>query len=300
MLTRGIWGLYDSESPNVKVLITGANGFIGSSLSRGLRQAGCEVVCFSRSLPVDHLAWDVAWIQGDLIHGIQFNEPVDYIVHCAAVQNFQKMPIRDFIELNLDMTQHVADFGRRAGVKGVIFTSSISLHGDIPGDRVDESTGRINPNPYGLSKHLCELLLRECQEYFPVIALRLCGVVGPDAKNVWLSKVLSSARLGEPIGIVNRDRPFNNIVHTDDLLTFLSRLMTQGFSGFHAFPVASCIPLTIRNVVAGIIAATYSSSQIIDNGTTDNSFTISNDYAMRLFGYEPQTVSANLKKYASA
>jgi nucleoside-diphosphate-sugar epimerase len=180
-----------------------------------------------------------------------------------------------------------------------MFTSSISLHGDIPGDTVDENTGRINTNHYGLSKYLCELVLQEYQNFFPVAALRLCGVVGPNAKNVWLSKVLSNARRGEPISIVNRDRAFNNIVHIDDLLDFLLRLMECGFSGFHAFPMASSAPRSIRDVVTEIIEATHSSSEIIDNGTTENSFVISNEYAMREFGYEPSTVSANLKKYAS-
>jgi UDP-glucose 4-epimerase len=198
------------------------------------------------------------------------------------------------------MTENIARYGKKAGIKGLIFASSISLHGDIRVDIVDETTDRINPTPYGLSKHLCELVLQDYQALFPVIALRLCGVLGHGAKNAWLSRVLEKARQGEAIGIVNADRAFNNIVHKDDLLVFLLQLMAHGFSGFHAFPIASHDSLSVKSVVAEIIAATHSSSEIVDCGITDNSFTISNEYAMKEFRYEPSDVTANLKKYVQA
>jgi nucleoside-diphosphate-sugar epimerase len=292
--------LYDGGVKKVRVLITGASGFVGRALVKGLRQQGeHDVIAFSRILPPDYQQLDVKWVQGDLQNEIQLNERVDYIVHCAAIQNFKDLPVRDFIDANLAMTENVARYGKKIGVKGLFFTSTVSLHGEIRENVVDEKTDSINPSLYGLSKHLCELLLQEYQEYFPVIAIRLCGVIGSGAKNVWLASVLSKAQDGEPVSIVNPDCPFNNIVHTDDLVNFLPLLMADGFAGFHAFPIASSNPLSIKNVVTEIIKSSNSNSEIIDSGVTDNSFIISNDYAMREFGYEPSDVVTNLRKFAS-
>jgi nucleoside-diphosphate-sugar epimerase len=278
-------------------LITGVNGFVGRALARGMQQGEHEVIGFSRTLPTDCHDLKINWIQGDLINEIHLNEGIDYIVHCAAIQNCQSLSVREFIDANLKMTENVARYGKKMGVKGLIFTSSISLHGEIRGNIVNINTDRINPSPYGLSKYLCELVLQEYQEYFPVVALRLCGVVGRGARNIWLSRVLALAECGEDITIYNSDMPFNNILHTYDLLGFLSLLLERGFNGFSAFPIASVEPISIREVVDEVVKGLSSNSRIIDKGSFENSFIISSEFASSHFGYIPSPVRDSLRKY---
>lgn len=283
----------------MKILVTGAGGFVGGIIATELQgRGGYDVIGIYRSRQPDHQHPAITWAQADLRNGVPLDGGVDYIVHCAAVQDHRGMPIREFIDANLAMTENLARHGRKTGIKGFVFLSSISLHGEIRGDVVDEHTDRINPTPYGESKHLCELLLREYHDAFPVAALRLCGVGGRGAKHIWLARVLAQARRGEDIGIVNADRPFNNIVHTDDLCALLGTLLRRGFDGFQAFPIASRATLPVQEVVAEIVRAVSSPSKIIDNGRTVNSFIVSNDYAMNRYGYEPSEVVVNVRKFA--
>lgn len=282
----------------MKVLVTGVSGFIAGILARELhRQEGIEVIGLSRSRVSDVRFSDMRVINCDLQKEIALEDEVDYIVHCAAIQNSKDMSAKDFIESNLEMITNIALYGKKVGVKGLFFTSSIDLYGDVKTDIVTENTDRINPSLYGISKYLCELLLQEYQTYFPVVALRLCGVVGPGAVNGWVASALMKAKRGEPIGIVNADRLFNNILHTDDICRFIQELINNGFTGFTAFPLASKQPLTIKNMVSEMIMETGSHSEIVDYGVTNNSFMISNDFAINHFDFKPSDVLANLKKF---
>jgi nucleoside-diphosphate-sugar epimerase len=237
--------------------------------------------------------------QCDLRDGVNLVEPVDYIVHCAAVQECAGSSDKKFIDANLAITENVAQYARQVGVKGVIFASSISYYGNVECRVVDENTDRINPSLYGVSKYLCELVLQEYKEYFPVVALRLCGVVGRGSMNNWLSRVRLLAERDEDIPIVNSVMPFNNVLHTDDLLSFMSLLIENGFSGFNAFPIASCEPITIQETVNEVVKGLNSRSKIIDKGSNGNSFIISSEFASRHFGYIPSLVRDNLQKFTA-
>jgi UDP-glucose 4-epimerase len=283
----------------MNILVTGASGFLGRALAEGLHRAGgYDVVGLSRTVPQDACGCGMRRVRCDLTGEISIDCNVDYIVHCAALQEPAGMPVREFVETNLAMTANVLQFARRAGARGIVFTSSVALHGDVRGGRLDETTDRINPSVYGVSKYLCELLLQEFQAAIPTVALRLCGVVGPGADKCWIARVLAKAVRGEEIGIVNGAAAFNNVMHTDDLLRFLRVLFANGFSGFTAFPIASHSPLSVREAVTELLRASGSTSGIVDHGDRAGSFVISNSFAMDHFQYEPTAVADNLKKFA--
>lgn len=281
----------------MKIFVTGAGGFIGHILADGLQQGGHEVIGLYRSSGPRLPSTGIVRLEWDLSRGIPLADEVDYIVHCAALQNPSGISVKEFIDTNLAMTENVLLYAKRSGVKGVIFTSSVSLHGEVRSGLVSENTDRVNPSVYGVSKYLCELMLRDCAAQIPSVSLRLCGVIGSGADKCWLANLLAKAVRGEDIQIVNKDGLFNNVVHTDDLLQLLLSLLANGFSGFNAFPIASKSPVSIAAVVNEIISATGSCSKMIDNGLTANSFTISNDVAVSGFHYQPSGVVDNLQKF---
>jgi nucleoside-diphosphate-sugar epimerase len=282
----------------MRILVTGAGGFIGGALAHGLMATRDHEVIgmYCKTLP-DLKVPGLKMQQCDLTYGVNLDGPVDFIVHCAALQEFEGIPVNDYVTANLAIIENVARYGKQAGVKGVIFASSISLHGEITCGVVDEHTDRTNPTVYGISKYLCEAVLQDYEAYFPVVALRLCGVVGRGAKNIWLSKVRALAERGEDITIFNPDKQFNNILHTDDLLHFLLLLIEKGFTGFNAFPVASIESLSMRDVVNEIVEGLNSHSRIIDKGPSGNPFLISSEYAINRFGYIPSKVLDSLRKF---
>jgi nucleoside-diphosphate-sugar epimerase len=284
----------------VRILVTGAGGFIGGVLARALsKRGGHEVVGLSRSITSAELRQGVKWVQADLVQDTVPDMEIDYVVHCATIQDVGTLSVKEFIDANLAMTEKIARFGKRNGVRGLIFTSSISLHGEIRGVLVDENTGIINPSPYGISKQLCEQLLRGYMGAFPIVAMRLCGVVGPGAVNGFLARMRLKAIADEPVVIYNSDRLFNNIVHTDDLINLILSLFVRGFSGFNAFPVASTNPISIHAAVTELIKAVRSKSEIVDNRLSTESFIVSSEMARSLFQYNPCDVVTNIHKFVN-
>ncbi len=284
----------------MKIIVTGASGFVGRIIAEGLQANGNHtIIALYRNKPPEMCENGVLWLKNDLAREIPLVGDADYIVHCAAVHNFQEMSLQEFIDINLAMMGNVILCAKRAGVKGIVFTSSIDIYGEVKSKFVDEKTDRINPTIYGVSKYLCECMLQDCQNILPSVSLRLCGIVGPGAKKGWIAKVLAQAVCGEEIGIVNENGWFNNVVHTDDLLQFLLTLISNGFYGFNAFPVASKNSVTIKDAVIEIIKVTGSCSKIINNGLSANSFVIGNELAINYFNYGPADVLANIIKYAN-
>jgi nucleoside-diphosphate-sugar epimerase len=283
----------------MRILVTGADGFIGRIIAEGLqKRGGYEVVGLCRAgIPEKNLP-GMTWVVSDLLsREVPLLQDLDYIVHTASVQDSRGLTISDFIGMNLAMTENVANLGRRAGVKGVVHTSSIDVHGEVRSGILDENTDRINPSLYGVSKYLCERLLEENCSSFSTISLRLCGVIGPGAHRGWIASVLAHAIAGESIGIYNETEMFNNVIHTDDILQLLLILFTSGFTGFKAFPIASSGSVPIRNVVEQIVEAVGSSSKIVSTAAKAKPFMISSCFAMDRFMYAPTAVSDNLGKY---
>lgn len=282
----------------MKVLVTGVGGFIGGTLARGFVEVGkLEVIGLYHNTVPEVIVPGLRIQRCDLRSGVNLTETVDFIVHCAAIQQQECLSVKNFIDANLAMTESVAGYARQVGAKGLILISSISLHGEIKCGIVDEHTSRINPTLYGISKYLCEEVLRDYEVYFPTVALRLCGVVGSGAKNIWLSRVRDFANCGEDIAIFNSHAEFNNILHADDVLRFMMLLFEREFTGFNAFPIGSMAPMSIREVIEETVKGLKSHSRIIDEGVRGDSFLISSDYAIKNFGYMPAQVRESLRKY---
>ncbi len=154
----------------MKVLVTGATGFIGSELVRHLLAAGDEVVILRRPASrlnqlgssaslVVHRLGDVR----DPIDVLDAMEGIDAVYHTAAYVGFAGK--RDAVRLhdvNVGGTAHVVNAAVRQGVRRVVFTSSIAALGRAsgPGTLIDESNPwHASPYDtlYARSKHLGEL-----------------------------------------------------------------------------------------------------------------------------------------------
>lgn len=129
------------------------------------------------------------------------------------------------------------------------------------------------------------------------MAIRLPGVVGPNAHRNWLAKVLKHAILSENITIYNPNAKFNNAVHVHELAKFISTLLNTTWTGFHAMPIGSDGYITINDVVNLIINHCKSKSVINIVDEKLNSFTISSKYAQDILNYCPSNIIDTIIKY---
>lgn len=286
----------------MRVLISGAGGFVGGHLARGLSRRGHDVVALVRR------RWPAALErqQGLRIEQLDLAQsrhissgPYDAVLHCAAAIPSVVCDEDELMRINIESSRHVFDQALSPRSAALIFCSSMSVYGHIDDDVVNETTPVRDPNVYGRSKLECERLLYELSRIHPglrALSIRLPGVVGPGSHDNFLSDTKARLAAGEQIVVRNPEALFNNVIHVDDLERFVERLLGSLPVGHRVATVASEQPLPIRDVV-GILEAAAGRVGEVRYEFGRRTFLISNERA-RTLGYDPATVHDCVERFA--
>ncbi|HMC38533.1 MAG TPA: hopanoid-associated sugar epimerase [Acidimicrobiales bacterium] len=173
-----------------RVLITGANGFIGSAVTRLVLQQGYHVTTLiepgtdTRNLE----GLEVDKVPGDLRDPAAVETAMagcDGVFHVAALYRFWAPDARLFYEVNVDGTRNVLSAARRAGVRKVVYTGTVGTIG-VEGAGEVPSTETSYPElshlfgSYKRSKYVAEHeVLRAAAEGCPVSIVMPTFPLGP-------------------------------------------------------------------------------------------------------------------------
>lgn len=198
----------------MKVLVTGAGGFIGRYLIPALVDKGHSVVATDLYLPKDaasseRLAWhplDVSRSEG--VYKTMLGERPDAVIHLVSwlAGPCEADPLRGW-EINFLSTQYLLDAGIAAGLKRFVFSSSISVFGKGVPEPVRDDAVKEPITMYGQTKLACEHLLRwyKNKHGIEVGAVRFPWVYGPGRETgitaMYSSKLLDALARKEPLHI---------------------------------------------------------------------------------------------------
>lgn len=211
------------------VLVTGAGGFIGKALIPALRSAGHSVTATLRGMP-DQDDMDTAGtdrIRLDI--GPETNwhptlQNIDVIVHLAGIAHETRRPdqVDEYLRVNVAGSERLAAQAAEAGVRRLIFLSSIKVHGEQTTDRPFSARDVLAPRDvYASSKAQAEQALRAVAEdaELEVVIIRPPLVYGPGMKGN-LASLLKLIQRGVPMpiaGIHNR-RDLISVYNLCDLI----------------------------------------------------------------------------------
>jgi nucleoside-diphosphate-sugar epimerase len=155
------------------ILVTGGAGFFGGIVKRHILEQGHRCVSVDL-MPDDEECPNLVKHQLDIRDGTALRqvfaaEPIDGVIHCAAILAHGGADGKFLWTSNVDGTRNVLDAMRRYGVQHMVFTSSNCLWGESLGRAVHEDDP---PNPaeiYGNSKLAAERLIREYSDLVGVI-----------------------------------------------------------------------------------------------------------------------------------
>ena len=183
----------------MKVLVSGAAGFLGTHVMRALDAAGHE------TSGIDVRATSRIF-GGNITKPLTspvFRQPLDAVIHLAALANPRECdadPTKAY-DVNVNGTSQVLQMALASGAKKVIFSSSAHVYGISPRwQPTNESHPLYLQNTYTTTKILGEQL---CQLYFEnyglsYTTLRLYNAYGPDqAPGYFIPDMIAKAKLGD-------------------------------------------------------------------------------------------------------
>ena len=203
------------------ILVTGADGFVGTALTSHLERRGREVVRFSRRSGHDLLA--------TAPFASLTPRPVACVVHLAArsfIPQSWSAP-QDFYAINTMGTLQVLEFCRQTGAR--LLYASTYVYGRPRYLPVDEGHPAAPGNPYTHSKWLAEELCRfyAAQHGVRVCVLRPFNLYGPgQARQFLVAQVVGQFLAGEEI-VVNDLRPRRDYLYIDDFVEACSAVLDR-------------------------------------------------------------------------
>ena len=238
---------------NSTVLVTGANGFVGSRLCRLLSQQGYRVVAGVRRTADLSLLKDlnIELRYGDLTQVDPLRAMMagcDYVVHNAGVVK-AKRP-ETFYEVNATGAQRVCEAAVTAGhpVRKLVYISSLAAAGPTLGNAPRTEADPPNPvTTYGRSKLAGEEAVNTFTDRLHVIALRAAGVYGPGDKEIFSAFQAVNRRLRPIFGDPERKI---QLVHVDDLCRAVMLSLDGATVSGEVYFIAEDRAYTMRELIA--------------------------------------------------
>ncbi|MFG5861349.1 UDP-glucose 4-epimerase family protein [Metapseudomonas sp. CR1201] len=213
----------------MRVLLTGATGFIGSGLLQRLLQDGLHLPVAAIRRPSADLHSDVPCIHvGELSLNTDWSVALtgaDVVVHAAArahvIKESSSDPLAEFRSVNLDGTLALANQAALAGVKRFVFISSIGVNGNqsFRPFKVDDTPNPVEP--YAISKLEAELGLRRltAETGMEVVIIRPPLVYGPQAPGNFARLINIVAKgIPLPFGAIHNQRSLVSLDNLVDLI----------------------------------------------------------------------------------
>lgn len=210
----------------VRVLVTGASGFVGSALVRAALARGYRVRALVRATsPRDNLRdLDVDIVEGDMRDAASLEralEHVDALFHVAADYRLWARDPNEIMRANVHGTRCVMQAALRRRVERIVYTSSVATL------RVSDAIGPVDENApadeaqtvgvYKRSKVAAERIVEQmvAQQGLPAVIVNPSTPIGPrDIKPTPTGRIIIEAATGRIPAFVDTGL---NLVHVDDV-----------------------------------------------------------------------------------
>ena len=223
----------------MKILITGASGFIGSFIVEEALRRGFETWAAVRK------SSSREWLKDKRINFIELNlsskaqlveqlkgKAFDYVVHAAGVTKCLNKA--DFRRINTEGTKNLVDALIETGMplKRLVFVSSLSVFGAIreqqPYEEIRENDVPQPNTEYGRSKLAAEQYLDSLGTRIPYIILRPTGVYGPKEKDYYIMAKSIKQHSDFAVGYRQQDITF---VYVEDVVQAIFLALEKGENG---------------------------------------------------------------------
>lgn len=237
----GITGIFPAPThPSMKkVLVTGANGFLGSNLVRILLHRGFQVKAFLlKGVPYHTIAsLPIGFFYGDLLQPRSIQRAVagcDYVVHLAAKPSVWPTRSDEVRKVNIEGTRHVVQACLRAGIERLIHISSAASFPfgtkEHPGVEAIDRAPVVYDMDYIYSKWKSQQLVLQAvvEAKLPALVINPTYMLGPYGRPSGSNQMILRAYQGSLPAFTGGGK---NFVHVTDVAVAIANALTKGRIG---------------------------------------------------------------------
>ncbi len=242
----------------MRVVVTGANGFIGSHLVPSLLGEKIEVTkAIEKESDVPSRI--VSSVPVDVVHGDGLREAftgADAVVHLAArnhvLKETERDPLSAYRRVNVEGTRNVVRACLDAGVRTIVHVSSVKVMGD-GGDGVFDEDSPFRPStPYAVSKMEAEVVVRDEVKRGGIraVIIRLPMVYGPRNKGNLL-RLIRWASIGLPLPVREPDN-HRSMIYVKNVAAGIVAVLRLGPAGVSTYIIKDDGDRSVREVFTTI------------------------------------------------
>lgn len=225
-----------ADLSDLRVIVTGARGFIGTHTMTALKLAGADPISF----------------QGDVRDAASWSERFDVVIHLAAAlpSVFRSHPDEGYTT-NVTGTLNALEACSRYGAT-MVFASTCGVYDASLEGELSESSPVRPGSPYAVTKRIGEML---CESYasderMTAVALRLFNVFGLGQSSDFLIPYLVASAVSGPSPTVYHPESARDFVHADDVARAFVAAAESRRSGI--YNVGTGVATTVREVLQAI------------------------------------------------
>jgi UDP-glucose 4-epimerase len=251
-----------TEHSTEQILVTGGAGFIGSHLSRRLRDEGHTVTVVD-DLSNGHAEWvpdDVEFINADLTQSASVTDIVtpnyDLVVHLASRKAVDDDDPRGQFRDNTEMTYDIVEAALDAEVSEFVFTSSSTVYGEAPRPTPEDYAPLEPISAYGASKLACEGILSTAAHShgLSVYNFRFANIVGPRLRGAVVPDFIEKLRESpDSLRILGDGRQEKSYMHVEDCLDAMLYVYEHADGPMATFNLGTRTTTSV-NRIANIVA----------------------------------------------
>lgn len=257
----------------MKILVTGAAGFIGSHLCERLIGNGCTVVGVDnfddfydpqikrRNIEDCVQVERFQLIEADIRDAVAMDEAlgrgVDVIVHLAAKAGVRPSIAEPLVyaDVNINGTMVLLEAAKKHAIGRFVFASSSSVYGNnekVPFSEDDNVDFPISP--YAATKKACELI---CHTYHHlcgtcITCLRFFTVYGPRQRpDLAIHKFVRLIERGQPIPVYGDGSMMRDFTYIDDIISGAVAAIER-CAGFNIYNLGESHPIMVNDLIAEI------------------------------------------------
>jgi nucleoside-diphosphate-sugar epimerase len=210
----------------LKILVTGASGFIGKHLVKDLAPEHVVYALSRQKKLTDELS---ACIDLDLT-SINFEEKlpggIECVIHLAQSGGYRDFPnsAHDMFEVNVTATHRLLEWARVSQVRHFIFASTANVYSSSS-QLLNEESPATPDSFYGATKLSAEHIARQYQQFFQVDILRLFTVYGPGQRNMLIPTIIDRIKSGSEITLANGVGIYLTPIYVGDVVKIFKELL---------------------------------------------------------------------------